>query len=147
MNIKSRFVYVRKLIQSLLCILFRDFKYISTGFELTPLIHYSTIRVTLRPAPQTTRPHPLPIYIYRQIDKYWAGIPHIFDLLHTAEFFLHVISFEHLNSLSKKIWEVLHSVPLNEKKRAYLTLIIKVKVTVTSFLYATFCHTTYTYKI
>jgi hypothetical protein len=37
--------------------------------------------------------------------------------------------------------------PTEWKKRAYLTLIIKVKVTVTSFLYATFCHTTYTYKI
>ena len=31
----------------------------STGFELTPLIHCSTIRLALRPAPQTTRPHPL----------------------------------------------------------------------------------------
>ena len=36
----------------------------STGFELTPLIHCSTIRLALRPAPQTTRPHPLPIYKY-----------------------------------------------------------------------------------
>ena len=36
----------------------------STGFELTPLIHCSTIRLALRPAPKTTRPHPLPIYIY-----------------------------------------------------------------------------------
>ena len=33
----------------------------STGFEPTPLIHCSTIRLALRPAPQTTRPHPLPI--------------------------------------------------------------------------------------
>ena len=32
----------------------------STGFELTPLIHCSTIRLALRPAPYTTRPHPLP---------------------------------------------------------------------------------------
>ena len=32
----------------------------STGFEPTPLIHCSTIRLALRPAPQTTRPHPLP---------------------------------------------------------------------------------------
>ena len=32
----------------------------STGFEPTPLIHCSTIRLTLRPASQTTRPHPLP---------------------------------------------------------------------------------------
>ena len=31
-----------------------------TGFEPTPLIHCSTIRVALRPAPQTTRPLPLP---------------------------------------------------------------------------------------
>ena len=30
-----------------------------TGFEPTPLIHCSTIRLSLRPAPQTTRPHPL----------------------------------------------------------------------------------------
>ena len=29
----------------------------STGFEPTPLIHCSTIRLALRPAPQTTRPH------------------------------------------------------------------------------------------
>ena len=36
----------------------------STGFEPTPLIHCSTIRLALRPAPQTTRPHPLPIYIH-----------------------------------------------------------------------------------
>ena len=36
----------------------------STGFEPTPLIHCSTIRLALRPAPYTTRPHPLPIYIY-----------------------------------------------------------------------------------
>ena len=35
----------------------------STGFEPTPLMHCSTIRLALRPAPQTTRPHPLP-YIY-----------------------------------------------------------------------------------
>ena len=34
----------------------------STGFELTPLIHCCTIRLALRPAPLTTRPHPLPIY-------------------------------------------------------------------------------------
>ena len=34
----------------------------STGFELTPLIHCSTIRLALHPAPQTTRPHPLPIH-------------------------------------------------------------------------------------
>ena len=32
----------------------------STGFEPTPLIHCSTIRLALRPAPLTTRPHPLP---------------------------------------------------------------------------------------
>ena len=32
----------------------------STGFEPTPLIHCSTIRLALRLAPQTTRPHPLP---------------------------------------------------------------------------------------
>ena len=31
----------------------------STRFEPTPLIHCSTIRLALRPAPQTTRPHPL----------------------------------------------------------------------------------------
>ena len=31
----------------------------STGFEFTPLIHCSTNRLTLCPAPQTTRPHPL----------------------------------------------------------------------------------------
>ena len=31
----------------------------STGFELTPLIHCSTNRLALCPAPQTTRPHPL----------------------------------------------------------------------------------------
>ena len=37
----------------------------STGFEPTPLIHCSTIRLALRPAPQTTRPHSLPIYIYK----------------------------------------------------------------------------------
>ena len=37
----------------------------STGFEPTPLLHCSTIRLVLRPAPQTTRLHPLPyIYIY-----------------------------------------------------------------------------------
>ena len=36
----------------------------STGFEPTPLLHCSTIRLALRPAPQTTRLHPLPIYIY-----------------------------------------------------------------------------------
>ena len=47
----------------------------STGFELTPLIHCSTIRLTLRPAPQTTRPHPLQymflcIYIYGSKQKY-----------------------------------------------------------------------------
>ena len=36
----------------------------STGFEPTPLIHCNTIRLALRPAPQTTRPHRLPfIYI------------------------------------------------------------------------------------
>ena len=29
----------------------------STGFELTPLIHCSTIRLALCPPPQTTRPH------------------------------------------------------------------------------------------
>jgi hypothetical protein len=58
-------------------------------------------------------------------------------------------SENHFSIIDKysKTCTVLHSVPLNEKKRAYLTLIIKVKVTVTSFLYATFCHTTYTYKI
>ena len=33
----------------------------STGFEPTPLLHCSTIRLALRPAPQTTRLHP---YIY-----------------------------------------------------------------------------------
>ena len=32
----------------------------SPGFEPTPLMHCSTIRLQLRPAPQTTRPHPLP---------------------------------------------------------------------------------------
>ena len=32
----------------------------STGFEPTPLLHCSTIRLALRPAPQTTRLHPLP---------------------------------------------------------------------------------------
>ena len=32
----------------------------STGFELTPFINCSTIRLALRPAPLTTRPHPLP---------------------------------------------------------------------------------------
>jgi hypothetical protein len=32
----------------------------STGFEPTLLIHCSTIRLALRPAPYTTRPHPLP---------------------------------------------------------------------------------------
>ena len=36
----------------------------SMGFEPIPLIHCSTIRLALCPAPQTTRPHPLPIYIY-----------------------------------------------------------------------------------
>ena len=39
----------------------------STGFEPTPLIHCSAIRLALRPAPQTTQPHPLiyiNIYIY-----------------------------------------------------------------------------------
>ena len=35
----------------------------STGFELSPLIHYSTILLALRPASQTTRPHPPPGYI------------------------------------------------------------------------------------
>ena len=34
----------------------------STGFELTPLIHCSIIRLALRPALYTTRPHPL-IYL------------------------------------------------------------------------------------
>ena len=33
----------------------------STGFEPTPFLHCSTIRLALRPAPQTTRLHPLPI--------------------------------------------------------------------------------------
>ena len=37
---------------------FQIFVLPSTGFELTPLIHCSTIRLALRPAPQTTRPHP-----------------------------------------------------------------------------------------
>ena len=32
----------------------------STGPEPTPLLHCSTIRLALRPAPQTTRLHPLP---------------------------------------------------------------------------------------
>ena len=36
----------------------------STGFEPTPLMHCSTIRLALRPAHQTTRPHPLPVCIY-----------------------------------------------------------------------------------
>ena len=39
----------------------------STGFELIPLIHCSTIRLALRPVPQTTRQHPLPIYIAIQL--------------------------------------------------------------------------------
>ena len=38
----------------------------STGFEPTLLIYCSTIRLALRPAPQTTRLHPLP-YICIQI--------------------------------------------------------------------------------
>ena len=42
----------------------------STGFETTPLIHCSTIRLALRPAPQTTRPHPLPIYIHTYMYLY-----------------------------------------------------------------------------
>ena len=41
-----------------------------TGFELTPLIHCSTIRLALRPAPQTTRPHPLNIYDYQRYIQY-----------------------------------------------------------------------------
>ena len=41
----------------------------STGFAPTPLIHCSTIRLALRPAPQTTGPHPLPIYIYKRLKK------------------------------------------------------------------------------
>ena len=32
----------------------------STGFEPTPLLHCSAIRLALHPAPQTTRLHPLP---------------------------------------------------------------------------------------
>jgi len=50
-----------------------------------------------------------------------------------AENKMHFINFEHLDSLSKNIWAVLHSAPLNEIY-FYLTLISKVKVTVASFL-------------
>jgi hypothetical protein len=39
----------------------------STGFELTPLIHCSTNRFTLRPVPWTTRPHPLYISLASQV--------------------------------------------------------------------------------
>ena len=55
----------------------------STGFELTPLIHCSTIRLALRPVPQTTRPHPLHIYIYM---LRWQG-QHLINCLTPTYFF------------------------------------------------------------
>ena len=44
----------------------------STGLDLTPLIHCSTIRLVLRPAPLTTRPHPL--YILQDLPSYLNDI-------------------------------------------------------------------------
>ena len=47
----------------------------STGFEPTPLTHCSTIRLPLRPVPQTTRPHPLPLnFLCLPVSPYFYSI-------------------------------------------------------------------------
>jgi hypothetical protein len=51
------YIYVSRLNQTVLELYFCILPL--TGFELTPLIHCSTNRFALCPAPYTTRPHPL----------------------------------------------------------------------------------------
>jgi hypothetical protein len=61
------YIYIWKLNQAVLELDFRAVKFFvlpSTGFEPTPLIHCSTIRLAVRPAPSTTSTPYIYIYIY-----------------------------------------------------------------------------------